>query len=573
MQIGSFMTNPLRLLVVEDSEDSTELLLYELKHAGYDLTYQRVDRPDTLKLALSDQEWDIAILDYHLPQLDPFQVMASLKEKDIPVIVVSAAISDETAASLMKSGASDFLRKDATGRLIPIIQREISEVRERKARKKAEAKIRWLAYHDPMTQLPNHTFMKNRLLEAMVQKVPFSLLMVNADNLREINDTLGYKSGDLLFCQVVGRLQGLLSEEMLLARLRGNELGLFIPGGAETARLMAQTILSAIEASFTIENLPLKIEVSIGIVQFPDHASTVDMLVSHGDIAMHAAQESGSGYAFYLVEQDTSSARRLVLIGELRTAIDQNQLRLFYQPKIHLRTGQAIGVEALVRWQHPREGLLAPAQFLPAAERTGLIDLLAQWTLWEAIHQNQVWLKSGVNLPVAVNLSARNLRDSKLPEQIAGILETRGVSPAQLEIEVTESSVITNPDHARVILRRLSEIGIRLSIDDFGTGYSSLLYLKELPMHKIKIDKVFISNLMNSHSDAAITRSVIDMGHNLGLDVIGEGVEDQPTLCGLMALGCDMAQGYYMSRPIPADQIPPWVENWNLTWKTHFGQK
>ena len=274
---------------------------------------------------------------------------------------------------------------------------------------------------------------------------------------------------------------------------------------------------------------------------------------------MYIAKETRSGCAVYSAEQDQGSAQRLLLMGELRSAIIEDQLFLLYQPKIDLRTGQTIGVEALARWQHPRLGVMPPDQFIPLAERTGLIMPLTLWVLHKALRQCHAWHETGLKIRVAVNLSRQNLHAPELPDQIVGILKSCEVSPAHLDLEITESAIMADPARATEILARMKGLGLRFSLDDFGTGHSSLADLKKLPVNELKIDKSFIMNMMSDKRDVAIARLIIDLGHNLGLGVVAEGVENQETLNALAGLGCDMAQGYHISRPIPAEALTAWL--------------
>ncbi len=557
------MGKALRVLIVEDSEDAAELLTLELKRGGCHSITRRVDTNDALGAALSE-EWDVALLDYNMPRLNVMAALTQLKQLpyDLPVIVVSAAIGEERAAEMMKAGAHDYIRKGNLARLIPSIDRELREAEDRRRRKEAEDRLNHLAYYDPLTLFPNHNAFRNQCEKEIAQGDGKTLILViiNINNIGDINNTLGYKNGDLIIKHVGKRVKEILPDNVIVARLRGDGFGLLLQGNADAASLLAQKLLNNAQQPFLLEDLPIDIEVSIGIAQFPENGHDVDTLVGKAAVALHAAENSVEGYAFYAPNQDHASTEHLMLLGELRGAIGKNELTLMYQPKIEVRTGRVVGVEALVRWRHPKQGLIPPGRFVPIVEQTGLINLLAQWTLWEAILQCQAWQKMGVEIPVAVNLSARNLQDIKLPEQIAGFLETAGVAPHLLELELTESAFMADPERAFLLLKRLNKMGIHLSIDDFGTGYSSMAYLKKLPVNELKIDKTFITSLMHNHSDAVITRSTIDLGHNMGLMVVAEGVEDQQTLNGLMVLGCDRAQGYYISRPAPPNDILQWIK-------------
>ncbi len=558
------MEKTLRVLIVEDSEDAAELLTLELKRGGYHSITQRVETDDDLAASLS-KEWDIVLLDYNMPRLNVMTALNRLKQLpyDLPVIIVSAAIGEERAAELMKLGANDYIRKGNLARLVPSIDRELREVEDRRQRKAAENSLNYLAYHDPLTSLANHNAFHLHCAKEISQAggKAMVMLIININNIRDINNTLGYKNGDLVVKHIGKLVENVLPDNALLARLRGNDFGLLLKGGADTAALLAQKILTSVQQPFVLETLSVDIEIVIGMAQFPEDGNDVGTLLGKANIALQSSIRSGTEYAFYASSQDTVSREHIALLGELRAAIGKNELMLMYQPKIEVRTGHVIGMEALVRWRHPQQGLLPPGQFIPLVERTGLINLVAQWTLWEAILQCQAWQKAGYKIPIAVNLSTRNLQDINLPEQIRGFLETAETPPHLLELEITESVLMADPSRALPLLKRLHEMGINISIDDFGTGYSSMAYLKQLPINEIKIDKTFITSLMRNHGDAVITRSTIDLGRNMGLFVTAEGVEDQHALDGLMVLGCDRAQGYHISRPAPPNDILQWLQN------------
>jgi diguanylate cyclase (GGDEF)-like protein len=437
----------------------------------------------------------------------------------------------------------------------------IEDYTERKAQ---AAALEYKATHDALTDLPNRFLFHDRLQQALRaglrEKKPLALLVMDLDRFKEINDTLGHLIGDRLLQEAGRRIRGVLRESDTVARLGGDEFALLLPGArVNDAVLVVEKVQKALARPFTLEGLSLDVEASFGIALFPEHGEDADTLIRRADVAMYVAKQAGSGYALYASEQDQYTPRRLMLIGELRHAIELNQLVLHYQPKINLRTGRVTGVEALVRWQHPQHGLIPPAEFISLAEQTGAIKPLTLWVLEEALRQCQAWHQAGLTLTVAVNLSARNLQDPQLVDQVAGFLETAGAAPSRLELEVTESVIMADPARALETLTRLSAMGVRLAIDDFGAGYSSLSYLKKLPVNELKIDKTFVINMATDDNDAVIVRSTIDLAHNLGLAVVAEGVETQASWNRLAALGCDAAQGYWMSRPLPAADLTRWL--------------
>jgi diguanylate cyclase (GGDEF)-like protein len=388
------------------------------------------------------------------------------------------------------------------------------------------------------------------------ERRPLALLVMDLDRFREVNHTLGHHIGDLLLQQIGPRVQATLGKHGMLMRLGGDEFGVLMQAAdSNRATTTAREILKVLEEPFVLEGLKLDIQASIGIVFFPEHGDNANILMQRADIAMYAAKARKSGYAIYASEQDQNSPYRLALVGDLRRALVNDQLFLLYQPKIELQTGQIIGVEALVRWRHPRLGILQPDQFVPLAEKTGLIMPLTLWVLHEALRQCQKWHQADIKLSVAANISMLNLQSRALPDQVAGLLKTCQVPPGSFGLEITESTIMADPVRTMEIVKQMSEMGLQFAIDDFGTGYSSLAYLSRLPIDEIKIDKSFVINMATQEEDIVIVRSTIDLAHNLGLKVVAEGVENQATKEKLALLGCDAAQGFHMSRPLTADEI------------------
>ncbi len=421
------------------------------------------------------------------------------------------------------------------------------------------------ALHDALTDLPNRTLFHDRVHQALTsarrEHVPTAVMIMDLDRFKEVNDTLGHASGDELLKQVGIRLSESLRESDTVARLGGDEFGVLLPKvlDAEAAVAVARKLRRTLEEPFTIHGLALQMEASIGIALYPDHGSNVQSLLQRADVAMYVAKEHPSGCEVYSRERDAYSPDRLTLLTDLRRAIDRGQLVLHYQPKADLRTGEIHGVEALVRWEHPERGMIPPDEFIPPAQKTGVIGPLTMFVLDEALRQCRSWTLQGLGLCVAVNLSTRNLLDVHLPDTVSELLARWEVPASLLELEITESTILADPVRAMQILSRLDEMGVRLAIDDFGTGYSSLAYLKRLPVDELKIDKSFILGMEESENDAVIVRSTIDLGRNLGLRVVAEGVETAKAWNRLGSLGCDLAQGYYLSRPVPAAELTEWV--------------
>jgi diguanylate cyclase (GGDEF)-like protein len=420
------------------------------------------------------------------------------------------------------------------------------------------------ALHDSLTALPNRTLFLDRVAQAVRSahrdKHRLALLLIDLDRFKDINDTLGHHHGDLLLQLIGQRLAEALRESDTIARLGGDEFGVLVPHLTDQAAAsqVADRIRQALVGPFEVEELKLDVEASIGIAMYPDHGRDAEALIQRADLAMYAAKAGHQGIEVYAARYDRRSRSRLSLLGELRRAIDEGQLVLHYQPKIELESGQVIGVEALLRWMHPTRQLIPPDEFIPFAEHTGIIRSLTLFVLDAALRQTHEWREAGQELAMAVNLSARNVVDPQLPKDVAKLLEKWDVPPDQLELEITESALMGEPLRAKWVLSELSAMGVAVSLDDFGTGYSSLASLKRLPVNEIKIDRSFVMNMAAAESDAVIVKSTIDLAHNLGLRVVAEGVETKETWDMLARLHCDVAQGYYLSRPVPAAEIPSW---------------
>ena len=440
----------------------------------------------------------------------------------------------------------------------------IFSVRDITLRKRAESALEHQALHDALTDLPNRVLLHDRLQQAIRaaerSRSTVALLVMDLDRFKEVNDTFGHHTGDQLLQQLGQRLGGALRGSDTIARLGGDEFAVLLPTATvEDARHIADRLLQVLEEPFSLGGLQLEIDASIGIALSPDHALDAETLLRRADVAMYVAKRGSTGHALYTADQDEHSPMRLAMVGELRRAIDQNELALHYQPKVSLASGQVICAEALVRWDHPRHGLLGPDVFVPIAEQTGLIRPLARWVLDAALRQCNRWRQDGLDLSVAVNLSMRNLHDPEVVDMIRQLLLRWGIPPARLVVEITESSLMADAARAMEVLGRLRGMGVSVSIDDFGTGYSSLAYLKRLSVDELKIDKSFVSHVATDHNDAAIVRSTIGLAHDLGLSVVAEGIEDQQTLEFLAGLGCDVAQGYFISRPLPVVALGDWL--------------
>jgi diguanylate cyclase (GGDEF)-like protein len=440
--------------------------------------------------------------------------------------------------------------------------RLISSASKRLRRQADELRVsaerdRHQATHDALTGLPNWELMRDRLERALATAGrtdrDVALLLIDLDRFKEINDTLGHSYGDKLLCQVGPRLQSALREGDTVARLGGDEFAVLLPYVEDVAeaRTVAERLSESLHQAFDVNGLALDVEASIGIALSPWHGTDTEELLRNADIAMYAAKEMKAGAVVFEPSEHVSPPSRITVLGDLRRALDSSdELFLNYQPKYTLDRERIEGLEALLRWEHPTEGLIPPGEFIPVAEGTGIILPLTERVLDLALAQMRIWLDAGHAVPVAVNLSTRCLLDSGLPDLVARLLAEHGVPAGLLRLEVTESAVMVDATRCMEVLQRLHELGVKLSIDDFGTGYSSMSYLRRLPVDELKIDRSFVLGMTTTSQDAVLVRTAIDLGHNLGLTVVAEGVEGAEHVTALRELGCDIAQGYHYARPM-----------------------
>lgn len=431
-----------------------------------------------------------------------------------------------------------------------------------------ELEIRRLAYWDTLTKLPNRAQFTNLLNEAIedakARNSECYVLMMDLDRFKHVNDVMGHGFGDALLRQVAQRLQTQVTgAKHKLARLGGDEFALLLPDtSVDEARAVAARILKSLEQPISIEDQNVDLGAGVGIAGFPAHGTDAQLLLSRTEVAMYAAKQGGNEAVVYSPAIDKSSQQSLSLLGELRRAAEENQFKLFVQPKVMLSTGSIVGMEALVRWMHPERGLVFPDEFIPFAEQTGFIRMLTRWVLEQSALVCSELARNGIHLRMSANLSTRDLLDPELPTKFAGVLARHNLSPASFCLEITESAIMDDPVRAQQTLDALHAMGVALSIDDFGTGYSSLAYLKRLPVQELKIDKSFVLKMESDADDTTIVRSTIDLGHNMGLKVVAEGIETMAAWELLAGMGCDQGQGYFISKPMPADQFIVWLKQW-----------
>ena len=422
------------------------------------------------------------------------------------------------------------------------------------------------ALHDALTGLPNRTLLADRVGQALrTGKRTASvtaLLLVDLDRFKEVNDTLGHHVGDQLLSQIGPRLAQALRQADTVARLGGDEFAVLLPAvdGVAGALDVASRLHAALTKAFWIEGVELDIGASMGLVIAGVHGDDAQTLLQRADIAMYVAKQENKGVVVYDAEHDDHSLERLALLGQLRRGIERGELFVHYQPKVSLGSGEVVGVEALVRWQHPERGVVAPNDFIPLAEHTGLIGPLTMCVLNTALAQVRQWADGGRRIPVAVNISARNLADDDFASQVAALLARHGVAAALLEVELTESAVMLEPERAARVLNQLHALGIRIAIDDFGAGYTSLAQLKNLPISELKIDKSFVLSMHSNADDALIVRSMVDLGHSLNMKVVAEGIETAEAAATLAGFDCDIGQGYHLCRPVLPEALMVWYE-------------
>lgn len=493
--------------------------------------------------------------------------------RDIPARQRDRKLSGEVAATTYEQ---EFIAKkgrrivfEVSSRVIeedgrPIgIQGVCRDITERRETEQAILRLadenRHQSLHDPLTGLPNRTLFSSRVRDAIgtcdSASEQLAVLLIDLDRFKEINDTLGHHYGDLVLVELARRFESSLRRGDTIARLGGDEFGMLLPELAGDVNQALERILTALEEPLQIDGLPLHVEASIGIALYPDDGRDVGLLLQHADTAMYIAKKTGAVHTRYERASDRYDTASLALLAELPRALREHELVLHYQPKADVATRELASIEALVRWQHPTRGLIPPAEFIPLAEQTALIHPLTLYVIDEALGQCASWEQQGLRLGVAVNLSPRNLYDLSLPGKVAKLLRKWDVPGERLTLEITERGAIADSERAGAILVELSELGITISIDDFGVGYTSLAQLARLCLNQIKIDRSFVADMGRDNDGTAIVRSIITLGHDLGLEVVAEGVETRAAWDGLADLGCDTIQGYYVSRPLPADDL------------------
>jgi diguanylate cyclase (GGDEF)-like protein len=477
----------------------------------------------------------------------------------IPFAGLQAAI-DEDAKRIYVMLAGGLL-------LLWLLLLRIVTTTSRTLRRQADENER-LAVHDTLTGLPNRTLFQAELAQAIARAGradgrAVGVLLLDLDRFKEVNDSLGHHEGDQLLVEVAARLRRAVRAGDTVARLGGDEFAVVLHDidGPDDAIAGAERIHRVFDMPVDLGELRVQVDCSVGIAVFPMHGDDAGGLVQRADVAMYAAKGAQTDWALYDAAVDPNSPHRLALVAQLRGAIDRGELVVHYQPVAHLPTGDTIAMEALVRWQHPVRGLVPPIDFIPAAEGSGLIRPLTVYVLRHALTQCREWIDAGIDVSVAVNLSARHVQDPRCPDDVLDALAATSLPADRLVIEITENAVLGDPRTALDVLTRLRAEGVRVALDDFGTGYSSLTQLKDLPVDEIKIDRSFVAKVGEDQTTRAIVESIVELGARLAMHVVAEGVEDEAVVDRLAALGCELAQGYYFSRPLPADAATAWLAN------------
>jgi diguanylate cyclase (GGDEF)-like protein len=571
------------LLVVDDVPDNVHELLGVLKE---DYRIQVANSGErALDIVNGATPPDLILLDVRMPGLDGYETCRRIKSSAsgnrIPVIFVTVVDGVGDKVRGFELGAADYITKpfdvdEVRARVrthleLARLRRVLEDmVNQRTAMLRvSEEKYRILAQRDPLTGLPNRALFSELLSHAMehVRRggEQFALLSLDLDNFKTINESLGHSRGDQLLVEVAKRLQSLLCQSDALARVGGDEFSIILERreGMPGVDLTAQSMIDALATPFELEGQSVYAGVSIGIALYPGDGEDAELLQSHADAALHLAKAQGRGVLrFFSPELSNRARSRLMLEADLRGAIDRGELRLHYQPQVDMVTGELVGLEALVRWQHPQRGMVPPGEFIAFAEESGLVVRLGDWVLREATRQVKAWADEGLAPPqVAVNVSAVQLSRGHLVDSVQEALLQSGTPPGQLELEITESFIMVDRERSLESLAALRALGVRLSIDDFGTGYSSLAYLQQLQVHKLKIDMSFVTDMTTNSGNASIVRAVVAMGHSLGLEVVAEGVETAEQARALHRLRCNAIQGYLVSKPLPADVMTAYLRD------------
>lgn len=549
------------VLLIEDNLFDARLVTALIKEAGHDeLNLKHVDTLSKGKEQLQSNEYDVILLDLNLPDGEGEEAIMAVKEvaSSVPIVIMSGTDDGASSNLALELGVQDYLVKGVgDGHLIA---RAIYYAIERE---KTQQYLRHLAHHDKLTGLANRELFHDRLTRVLAradrgQKM-VGLMFLDLDRFKEINDSLGHHAGDELLVMVAKRLQRCIRETDTIARLGGDEFTVIVEGinSPEEAAVVAKKILTVMQTPFTLSGQEVFVTSSIGLTVYPSDADDVEFLLKNADTAMYRAKEQGRNkYQFYSANMNTRARERLRIEGLLHKALEGDEFSLCYQPKVDMNTGEIVGAEALIRWNNDEIGFVSPVDFIPMAEETGLIIPIGEWVIRTTCQQISEWKNKGhTDVRIAVNLSARQFRQGNLAKMIDSILKEYGLTTESLQLEITESLLMSDKDDSKRILEELKAMGFQIYLDDFGTGYSSLSYLKKFPIDALKIDRSFVMDIPDNTDDMAISSAIVAMSHALRLDVVAEGIETMAQYNFLRGLGCEEAQGYLFSKPVPADEF------------------
>jgi diguanylate cyclase (GGDEF)-like protein len=563
-----FMNYQLRILIVEDNLDDAELIVLELEAANYQVVYKQVDTAEAMAAALDYQQWDVILTDYSMPQFSAIAALDLVKQRklDIPFIVVSGSIGEETAVELMRDGAHDYLLKHNLIRLAPAIERELREAKVRCERKQALEKVQFLAFYDELTCLPNRNALLNVLEQYINDGDNFAVVFVDINQYRQIKYGFGHIKSEQLLIEVGKRLQINLRPGDFLARIGKNEFALILANLSDVNEVetLSTELHQLIDPPFDLDGFVIYASITIGVVDSYVGFNEPEEFLRAAEIANYNAKEQGLQYStvVYNRRMQTRASERLQMETELRKAINEQHLQLFYQPILDLNICQVAGFEALIRWQHPQQGWISPAKFIPLAEQTGLIIPLGESILEASCRQMTIWQEQFLDhlpLSLSINLSGIQLNEPGVVPSIIHQYQRLGLHHVKLKLEITESTLMNNTPRIITCLQEFRAAGIQICIDDFGTGYSSLSYLRDLPIDILKIDRSFVSR-MEDEKNLGIVQAIMTLADTLGLDVIAEGVETIPDLQLLRSLGCKYGQGYLFSQAMPPYLIEDWLQ-------------
>jgi diguanylate cyclase (GGDEF)-like protein len=545
-----------QVLVVDDDRSTRSSLRHTLQRDGFRVE-EAADGAQALQMLKRIQP-DVILMDAVMPVMDGFTACARIQEMPsgsaIPVLMITALEDNTSVERAFAAGASDYIPKPIHFAVLSQRVRRIIEANQ------AEKRIRHLAYNDLLTGLPNRALFMDqlgrRIEQARLAGESVAVLFLDLDRFKNVNDTLGHDIGDRLLVAVAQRIRRSVRNADCVARLGGDEFTVVLAEvvGPNAAVAAAQNICRALATPFEIDGHDIFVTASVGISMYPHDATDVGTLLKHADTAMYRAKKTNSGFQFFEPSMERSISEHVRMENDLRRALERKELDVYYQPQARVDNGRIIGAEALVRWRHPTRGMVSPAEFIPLAEETGLINPLGEWVLRTACAQLQTWVESGLPpMRIAVNLSVKQLLKKDFAATVEQALADTRLPPSLLELEITESTLMENAQDTLEALHRLRSLGVRLSIDDFGTGYSSLSYLKRFPVDIIKIDRSFVRDVSHDADDASIVTGIIALAHSLRLEVVAEGVETEAQLRFLKEQSCDLLQGYYLSQPVPAE--------------------